>query len=130
MSILFSVNEKNQWIDSHHMVLYDHRSIVNQVRYNPQNCILASSGVEKIIKLWRPFELANWSGSLVEDGPTNTRDIFSHEEYVSILNSSQGMTHDYSHQNTSEDPQMMACESFNFMFILQIYIFFVILKTD
>lgn len=33
------------------MVLYGHRSIVNQVRYNPQKCVLASSGVEKIIKV-------------------------------------------------------------------------------
>lgn len=92
------------------MVLYGHRSIVNQVRYNPQKCILASSGVEKVIKIWRPFELEDWTGSLVEDGPINTRDIFSHEEYVSLLNSTQSMTHDYSHQNTAEDPRMMACK--------------------
>lgn len=102
-------NKKNQWIDSHHMVLYGHRSIVNQVRYNPQKCLLASSGVEKVIKIWRPFELEDWTGSLVEDGPINTRDIFSHEEYISLSNSSQSMTHDYSHQNTAEDPRMMAC---------------------
>lgn len=103
-------HKKNQWIDSHHMVLYGHRSIVNQVRYNPQKCLLASSGVEKIIKIWRPFELGDWTGSLVEDGPTNTRDIFSHEEYISLSNSTQSMsTHDYSHQNTAEDPRMMAC---------------------
>lgn len=92
------------------MVLYGHRSIVNQVRYNSKKCILASSGVEKIVKIWRPFELENWAGSLVEDGPTNTRDIFSQEEYVSLLNSGHDMTHDYSHQNTAEDPRMMACE--------------------
>lgn len=93
------------------MVLYGHRSIVNQVRYNPQKCMIASSGVEKVIKLWRPFELKDWDGSLAEEtnGPTNARDIFSHEEYVSLLNASgQNMTHDYSHQNTTEDPRMMA----------------------
>lgn len=95
------------------MVLYGHRSIVNQVRYNQQKCILASCGVEKVIKIWRPFELEDWTGSLVEDGPINTRDIFSHEEYVSLLNSSQSMTHDYSHHNTAEDPRMMACEFVN-----------------
>lgn len=93
------------------MVLYGHRSIVNQVRYNPQKCLLASSGVEKIIKLWRPFELQNWTGNLAENpnGPTNSRDIFSHEEYVSLFNASgQNMTHDYSHQSTAEDSRMMA----------------------
>lgn len=33
------------------MVLYGHRSIVNQVRYNREKCLLASSGVEKIVKV-------------------------------------------------------------------------------
>lgn len=109
-TIQFLVNKKNQWIDSHHMVLYGHRSIVNQVRYNPQKCILASSGVEKVIKIWRPFELEDWTGSLSEDGPINTRDIFSHEEFLSLSHSGQSNTHDYSHQDTAEDSQMMACE--------------------
>lgn len=40
-----------QWVESAQMVLYGHRSIVNQVRYNRQKCLLASSGVEKIIKV-------------------------------------------------------------------------------
>lgn len=93
------------------MVLYGHRSIVNQVRYNSQKCLIASSGVEKVIKLWRPFELEGWTGGLEEEtnGPTNARDIFSHEEYMSLFNvSGQNMTHDYSDQNTTEDPRMMA----------------------
>jgi WD repeat-containing protein 22 len=61
---------RHQWVDKNHMVLYGHRSIVNQVRFNPQRyvfcriflhclnnfvicirCLLASSGVEKIIKV-------------------------------------------------------------------------------
>lgn len=46
-----------QWVDSAHMKLCGHRSIVNQVRYNKSSCILASSGVEKMIKLWSPFSL-------------------------------------------------------------------------
>ena len=33
------------------MVLKGHRSIVNQVRFNPDNQLLLSSGVEKIIKV-------------------------------------------------------------------------------
>lgn len=103
-------DKTNQWVDRHHMVLYGHRSIVNQVRYNSQKCLIASSGVEKVIKLWCPFQLDGWLGNLeVAGGPTNAREIFSHEEYVSLLNASgQNMTHDYSQQNTSEDPRMMA----------------------
>lgn len=45
------------WVESAHMVLRGHRSIVNQVRYNQASCIFASSGVEKIIKIWSPFSL-------------------------------------------------------------------------
>lgn len=41
----------DQWVENTQMVLYGHRSIVNQVRYNPQKCLLASSGVEKIVKV-------------------------------------------------------------------------------
>lgn len=92
------------------MVLYGHRSIANQVRYNRQKCLIASSGVEKVIKLWCPFQQNGWGGGLEPaSGPTNAREIFSHEEYVSLLNASgQNTTHDYSQQNTSEDPRMMA----------------------
>lgn len=92
------------------MVLYGHRSIVNQVRYNPQKCLIASSGVEKVIKLWCPFQQNGWNGGLESaNGVANAREIFSHEEYVSLLNASgQNMTHDYTQQNTTEDPRMMA----------------------
>ncbi len=34
-----------------HLVLKGHRSIVNQVRFDPYNCVIASSGVEKIVKV-------------------------------------------------------------------------------
>ncbi|XP_055551183.1 DDB1- and CUL4-associated factor 5 [Wyeomyia smithii] len=99
------VDDTDQWVDRNQMVLYGHRSIVNQVRYNPQKCLIASSGVEKIVKLWTPFELESWSGSLVEEatGPENPREVFTNEEYISL-----NMTHDYSHQSTLEDPRMMA----------------------
>lgn len=48
-------------VDFAHMVLRGHRSIVNQVRYNQASCIFASSGVEKIIKIWSPFPLGEGS---------------------------------------------------------------------
>lgn len=99
------VTDTDQWVDQNQMVLYGHRSIVNQVRYNPQKCLIASSGVEKIVKLWTPFELNTWRGSLTEEatGPENPREVFTNEEYISL-----NMTHDYSHQSTMEDPRMMA----------------------
>ncbi|XP_062534582.1 DDB1- and CUL4-associated factor 5-like isoform X1 [Armigeres subalbatus] len=99
------VTDTDQWVDQNQMVLYGHRSIVNQVRYNPQKCLIASSGVEKIVKLWTPFELNAWRGNLTEEatGPDNPREVFTNEEYISL-----NMTHDYSHQSTMEDPRMMA----------------------
>lgn len=33
------------------MVLKGHRSIVNQVRFNPHSYMICSSGVEKVIKV-------------------------------------------------------------------------------
>lgn len=101
----FTVELRHQWVDENQMVLYGHRSIVNQVRYNPQRCLIASSGVEKVVKLWSPFETDKWTGGLVEgltQGET-PREVYTHEEYVSL-----NMTHDYSTQNTNEDPRMMA----------------------
>lgn len=75
------------------MVLYGHRSIVNQVRYNPQKCILASSGVEKIIKLWSPFEMEKWTGSLTEEIQNEPiREVFTHEEYISLVHAN-GQVH-------------------------------------
>lgn len=104
--------EKNdQWIDTNQLVLFGHRSIVNQVRYNPEKCIIASSGVEKIVKLWSPFPMNGWTGSLMDEaiGLENPREVFSHDEYISLMNISiQNMAHDYSNQSTMEDPRMMA----------------------
>ena len=52
-------SEDVKWVNSAHMVLRGHRSIVNQVRYNQASCIFASSGVEKLIKIWSPFPLGS-----------------------------------------------------------------------
>ena len=39
------------WVGEAHLVLKGHRSIVNQVRFNPSNHLFLSSGVEKVIKV-------------------------------------------------------------------------------
>lgn len=83
----FTVELRHQWVDENQMVLYGHRSIVNQVRYNPQRCLIASSGVEKVVKLWSPFEMDKWSGGLAEgltQGET-PREVYTHEEYISLV---------------------------------------------
>ncbi|XP_015183769.1 PREDICTED: DDB1- and CUL4-associated factor 5 [Polistes dominula] len=105
-------SESVKWVDSAHMVLRGHRSIVNQVRYNQSSCVLASSGVEKIIKIWSPFSLGGEClGGLKRDAGKQERQrrVFTHDEYIGlVLRSGQFMTHDYSHQSTREDPRMMA----------------------
>ena len=45
------------WVGEAHLVLRGHRSIVNQVRCNPANQLMVSSGVEKVIKVMHLFYL-------------------------------------------------------------------------
>ncbi|KAJ8309567.1 hypothetical protein KUTeg_014441 [Tegillarca granosa] len=106
-----SCTMKRQYVNDAHMVLKGHRSIVNQVRFNPANHLLLSSGVEKIIKVWSPFPMKGSESELIEKtrDHVSERPIFTHEEYINlVLRSGHVMTHDYSHQSTNEDPRMLA----------------------
>ncbi|EDV91497.1 GH17476 [Drosophila grimshawi] len=96
------LEKKNQWIDTTPVILTGHRSIVNQVRYNRQRCLLASSGVEKIIKLWSPFAQQGWDGALTEpsDTPYCTRTLHR--------NSTDHVSQDFSACNMEEDQVMLA----------------------
>ncbi|XP_060650606.1 DDB1- and CUL4-associated factor 5 [Drosophila nasuta] len=96
------LEKKNQWIDTLPVILTGHRSIVNQVRYNRQRCLLASSGVEKIIKFWSPFAQHGWEGSLMEpsDTPYCTRTLHR--------NASDHVSQDFSTRNMEEDQVMLA----------------------
>ncbi|GFY50484.1 DDB1- and CUL4-associated factor 5 [Trichonephila inaurata madagascariensis] len=106
-----SVNsKKGVWVSKAHFVLRGHRSIVNQVRYNNTYGILASSGVEKIIKLWSSFPLSYTDDhSAYVSSKDCLRKVYSHEEYINlVLENGQFMSHDYSHHSVQEDPRMMA----------------------
>ncbi|XP_050744494.1 DDB1- and CUL4-associated factor 5 isoform X2 [Drosophila biarmipes] len=96
------LEEKNQWMETQPVILTGHRSIVNQVRYNRQRCLLASSGVEKIIKLWSPFAQQGWEGSLTqaETMPYCSRAL--HRECLDHV------SQDFSARNTEEDQDMLA----------------------
>lgn len=103
-------SKRRIWVGNAHFVLRGHRSIVNQVRYNNAYGILASSGVEKIVKIWSSFPM---SYNEATEGYVSERDlsrkVYSHEEYINlVLESGQFMTHDYSHHSVQEDPRMMA----------------------
>ncbi|MEE6491833.1 hypothetical protein FKM82_016395 [Ascaphus truei] len=91
------------------MVLKGHRSIVNQVRFNPDTYMICSSGVEKIIKLWSPYKQPSCSGDLDGQIEDDSRCLYTHEEYIGlVLNSGSGLSHDYANQSVQEDPRMMA----------------------
>lgn len=92
-----------------HLVLKGHRSIVNQVRYNRHNNIIASSGVEKMIKLWSTLPIGNWKGSLLKENGESSRPVYTHEEYIYLVGSGgERISHDYSEHSVQEDSKMMA----------------------
>ncbi|KAK0046984.1 DDB1- and CUL4-associated factor 5 [Biomphalaria pfeifferi] len=97
-----------------HMILRGHRSIVNQVRYCPQNQFIISSGVEKLIKVWSPYALPNCTGHLVHnrrygDDDEVERNAYSHEEYIHmVLQAGSFLSHDYTRGTTEEEPCMIA----------------------
>ncbi|XP_049337035.1 DDB1- and CUL4-associated factor 5 [Astyanax mexicanus] len=91
------------------MVLKGHRSIVNQVRFNPHTYMICSSGVEKVIKVWSPYQQPDSVGDLEGRVEDKSRSLYTHEEYISlVLNSGSGLSHDYVSQSMQEDPRMMA----------------------
>ncbi|GFO48274.1 Ddb1- and cul4-associated factor 5 [Plakobranchus ocellatus] len=97
-----------------HMILKGHRSIVNQVRYCPQNQVIISCGVEKLIKMWSPYSIPGCSGHLVHnrrygDDDETERDAYSHEEYIHmVLQAGSFLSHDYSNGSIEEEPCMIA----------------------
>ncbi|XP_061173798.1 DDB1- and CUL4-associated factor 5-like isoform X2 [Saccostrea echinata] len=96
-----------RYVNDAYMILHGHRSIVNQVRFNPDNHIIISSGVEKMIKVWSTYPLPNTLE--MTNKSIKERPVYSHEEYINlILNSGQFMSHDYSNQSVEEDPRMIA----------------------
>ncbi|XP_061650079.1 DDB1- and CUL4-associated factor 5 isoform X2 [Phyllopteryx taeniolatus] len=101
--------ETGRVVNGAFMILKGHRSIVNQVRFNPHTYMICSSGVEKVIKVWSPYQQPDSLGDLdgcVED---KCRSLYTHEEYISlVLNSGSGLSHDYVSQSIQEDPRMMA----------------------
>ena len=95
------------WVGRAHHVLAGHRSIVNQVRYNHSRHLVATSGVEKVVKLWSVLPLPARDTALAGD---RERRVFSHEEYIGLVMRSSGnmIGGDYSAASTTENPRMMA----------------------
>lgn len=55
VSLFSSEGGPGRVVNGAFMVLKGHRSIVNQVRFNPHTYMICSSGVEKVIKVSQPL---------------------------------------------------------------------------
>ncbi|EDW81600.2 uncharacterized protein Dwil_GK10939 [Drosophila willistoni] len=96
------LDERNQLITTPPVILTGHRSIVNQVRYNRQRCLIASSGVEKIIKLWSPFAQRGWQGDLLQPSRETFCTRTLHRD------AADQVSQDFTSRNTDEDQVMLA----------------------
>ncbi|XP_032237224.2 DDB1- and CUL4-associated factor 5 isoform X2 [Nematostella vectensis] len=97
-------------VDQAFMVLSGHRSIVNQVRFNPTTHMIISAGVEKIIKVWSPWEVYGDKKSGIRPlTSSQRRELYSHDDYVDlVLSSGRPLTHEYDEGSVEEDPRMLA----------------------
>ncbi|ESN91551.1 hypothetical protein HELRODRAFT_131009, partial [Helobdella robusta] len=99
-----------------HCTLEGHRSIVNQVRYNPQSCLIISSGVEKIVKVWSPLPIGDLKSD--ECKAEIPRAKFTTLQYIGLVMSDGNLdgdisnallvTHNYNDRSTEEDSRMLA----------------------
>ena len=96
----------NRSVEEPLLVLKGHRSIVNNVRYNGNVCTLASSGVEKMIKLWAPVHLPHSTGGLDESGVEETASSLSRRRYRDLTQGNRTGRPD--RRSTDEDVQMLA----------------------
>ncbi|XP_076800445.1 DDB1- and CUL4-associated factor 5-like isoform X2 [Clavelina lepadiformis] len=104
-----SITDYNLNVTSAKMVLKGHRSIVNQVRYNKETQLLASSGVEKSVKTWSPFKYPGATGQIRNVSEEACRPLYSSHEYIElVVQSGMPLSQDYENENTNEDPRMMA----------------------
>lgn len=92
-----------------YMVLHGHRSIVNQVRFNPATHMLITAGVEKVVKVWSPFPIPRGYNSK-ESCVGSRRELYSHSDYLSFIQyGGLPLSHDeYESKSTEEDPRMLA----------------------
>lgn len=89
-------------------VLQGHLSIVNQVQFCDNFNILATSGIEKKIKLWSPFNIAKEGDSEIRK-PDFRRRLHNRIDYFSlVLNSTELEAEDLNTENTEENMKMIA----------------------
>jgi hypothetical protein len=94
-------------ISEAHLKLTGHRSIVNQCRYNKSFHLLATSGIEKIIKIWAPYKMpgncrGGLKGTLDEFAPK--RKLYTYKDLFSFrLTNNQQTNVSIAASNTSSE---------------------------
>lgn len=79
---------------------------MNQVRYNKNNNLIASSGVEKMVKvrtvkrqkfvvcliftfvfgqLWSTLPIGAWKGNLHKENADSQRNVYTHDDYIYLV---------------------------------------------
>ena len=101
-SVSGTTNRNRVTVNEPLLTLYGHRSIANHVRYNSHYCVLASCGVEKMIKLWSPFALPDSIGGLDDECAAAARSRASREPYKNLIGLSSNP------HSTDEDHKMLA----------------------
>ncbi|KAJ6216966.1 hypothetical protein RDWZM_008123 [Blomia tropicalis] len=106
-----------------HHILSGHRSIVNQVRFNSKNGFIASTGVEKMIKIWSPIMQFNeehqvesqQSNHITSNNnpytsrPVMRRSVYTYRDYLNLIQADRYyVPNEYGSTNTSEDARMIA----------------------
>ena len=97
-----------QYIKRADFVLQGHQSIVNQVRYNSTFDILASSGVEKRIKLWSPFDIGIEDEENSEEKPNRRISRSGGESRFALHVQSVELHGEFDTETTEENPKMLA----------------------
>lgn len=86
------------------VVLKGHRSIVNQVRFSKALGVLASSGVEKMVKLWGRIDQKSEGISSISSQPQREVSI-NREQYIRLVLDSAD---DQDNESTGENRSMLA----------------------
>ena len=104
------------WVNRDSHVLRGHRSIVNQVRFNKQLCMIASAGVEKVIKLWGALKFPGPGSETTSSCPGtggranggSERQVYSRLDYLRLVVEGESVLADADAESTEENPRMMA----------------------
>ena len=89
-------------------VLKGHRSIVNQVKFNPTFNLAATSGVEKKIIWWSPLNISSDEQNSKFKMAANSRRITRPENPFTILQETSDLIFDGEQSTVEENPKMLA----------------------